>query len=48
MIYTGNSQKMMEDFKRSMMYDDFDMTDLGLLHYFLGMEISQDSEGIFF
>lgn len=25
----------------------FEMTDLGLLHYFLGMEIFQDTNGIF-
>jgi hypothetical protein len=25
----------------------FEMTDLGLMHYFLGIEIDQENEGIF-
>lgn len=37
---------MFEKFKKSMM-DEFDMSDLGLLHYFLGLEIAQTSTGIF-
>jgi len=37
---------MFEEFKRSMM-DKFDMTDLGLMHYFLGIEVVQSSEAIF-
>ena len=46
MIFTGNSSKMIEEFKKNMM-SEFEMTDLGLLHYFLGMEVIQDSNGIF-
>nr|AAL58228.1 putative gag-pol polyprotein [Oryza sativa Japonica Group]ABF96256.1 retrotransposon protein, putative, unclassified [Oryza sativa Japonica Group] len=46
LIYTGNSEKMMQDFKRDMMHT-YEMSDLGLLHYFLGMEVHQSDEGIF-
>lgn len=46
MIHTGNSQKLFEEFKKSMM-SKFEMTDLGLPHYFLGMEVVRDSRGIF-
>ncbi|RVW64797.1 Retrovirus-related Pol polyprotein from transposon TNT 1-94 [Vitis vinifera] len=37
---------MKEDFKRSMK-DEFDMTDLGKMRYFLGLEVLQRSDGIF-
>nr|CAH66391.1 OSIGBa0134J07.9 [Oryza sativa] len=46
LIYTGNSDKMMQDFKKDMMHT-YEMSDLGLLHYFLGMEVHQSDEGIF-
>nr|ABA99612.1 retrotransposon protein, putative, unclassified [Oryza sativa Japonica Group] len=46
LIYTGNSEKMMQDFKKDMMHT-YEMSDLGLLHYFLGMEVHQSDEGIF-
>lgn len=45
-IYTGNSLKLINEFKENMM-SKFELTDLGLLHYFLGMEIFQDTNGIF-
>ena len=38
LIYTSNDRTMLVDFKRSMM-NEFDMTDLGLMHYFLGIEV---------
>ncbi|XP_020536004.1 uncharacterized mitochondrial protein AtMg00810-like [Jatropha curcas] len=41
-----SSQSLIADFKESMM-KSFEMTDLGLLHYFLGLEVYQTSVGIF-
>jgi Reverse transcriptase (RNA-dependent DNA polymerase) len=46
MIYMGTSQNLVEKFKESMK-KRFEMTDLGLLKYFLGLEVIQDDEGIF-
>lgn len=45
-IYMGSNLPMLEEFKGFMM-NKFEMTDLGLLHYFLGLEIIQDKAGIF-
>ena len=45
LIITGNDSKMIEEFKLEMM-KSFEMSDLGLMHYFLGMEVCQD-DGIF-
>lgn len=42
LIYTS----MIADFKKSMM-TEFDMTDLGLTHYFLGIEVVQSYVGVF-
>ncbi|KAL8103750.1 hypothetical protein AgCh_028088 [Apium graveolens] len=41
-----NDQVMMERFKEHMM-KSYEMSDLGLLHYFLGVEVSQGADGIF-
>ncbi|XP_052478324.1 secreted RxLR effector protein 161-like [Gossypium raimondii] len=38
--------EMIEQFKNSMM-SEFDMSDLGLMHYFLGIEVVQFDAGIF-
>ncbi|KAJ3705098.1 hypothetical protein LUZ61_008803 [Rhynchospora tenuis] len=38
--------KMIENFKRAMK-EDFEMTDLGLMTYFLGIEVKQGNNGIF-
>lgn len=46
LIYTGNDEGMVEDFKRKMM-NEFEMSDLGLMHFFLGIEVKQSSVGIF-
>ncbi|KAM1556843.1 hypothetical protein PS2_040150 [Malus domestica] len=46
LIFTGNDKMMFEQFKKSMMVE-FDMTDLGKMRYFLGIEVIQGSEGIF-
>ena len=45
-IYLSSSSSMLTEFKESMM-QQFEMTDLGRLKYFLGLEISQDESGIF-
>jgi hypothetical protein len=44
MIYTGN---MMLNAFRSAMKNEFEMTDLGLMTYFLGIEVEQFDHGIF-
>lgn len=44
LIYTGDNMSMMEEFKRSMQRE-FDMTDLGKMRYFLGLEVLQTSQG---
>lgn len=46
LIYTGNNVEMMEEFKKSMM-EEFEMTDLGLMNYFLGVEVIQKVAGNF-
>lgn len=46
LIYTGNNEGMFDNFKRSMM-TEFDMTDLGRMRYFLGIEVLQKTDGIF-
>ena len=46
MIFTGNNPTMFEDFKRSMVHE-FEMTDIGLMSHFLGLEVTQKEEGIF-
>lgn len=40
LVFTGNSLDMINEFKESMKVE-FEMTDLGLLHYFLGIEAKQ-------
>lgn len=46
LIYTGNDITMCHDFKNSMMHE-FDMSDLGKMRYFLGVEVIQNENGIF-
>lgn len=46
LIFTGNDETMLKHFKSSMKRE-FEMTDLGKMKYFLGVEVIQDSEGIF-
>ena len=46
LIYIGNNEKMIKDFKEDMM-KTFEITDLGLMHYFLEIEISEKEDGIF-
>ena len=46
LLVTGNNLVQLEEFKRAMKME-FDMTDLGEMSYFLGMEIYQSLKGIF-
>ena len=46
LIYAGNDKGMMIEFKQSMM-QAFDMTDLGKMRFFPGIEVLQKPEGIF-
>ena len=40
LLVTGNNQELINEFK-SEMFKQFEMTDLGLLTYFLGLEVRQ-------
>ena len=46
LIYTSEDEGMMTEFKKSMM-KAFDMTDLGKMRFFLGIEVLQKPTGIF-
>ena len=46
LIYTGDDEEMMMSFKCSMM-KVFEMTDLGKMKFFLGIEVLQQDDGIF-
>ena len=45
-LFIGDDPTMIQDFKQSMV-KEFEMTDLGLMAYFLGLEVKQCSDGIF-
>ena len=40
LFFTSNSTSMYDEFKRTLMCE-FEMTDMGLLHFFLGIEVEQ-------
>ena len=46
LLFTGNCDTMFGEFKKSMR-NEFEMFDLGLMHYFLGIEVMQSDDGIF-
>ena len=46
LIFTINNSKMIAEFREAMV-KCFDMTDLGLMSYFLGIEVIQQDDGIF-
>ncbi|GJT12879.1 retrovirus-related pol polyprotein from transposon TNT 1-94 [Tanacetum coccineum] len=46
LIFIGNCQSMIDDLKKSMTRE-FEMTDIGLIYYYLGIEMKQTDEGIF-
>ncbi|MCY6525009.1 reverse transcriptase domain-containing protein, partial [Actinobacillus pleuropneumoniae] len=45
-IFTGNDDYLTKNFK-SVMKEEFEMTDMVLLRYFLGIEVDQNENGIF-
>ena len=47
LLFTGNCDTMFGEFKKSMR-NEFEMSNLGLMHYFLGIEVMQSDDGIFF
>lgn len=46
MIFTGNNPGMFNDFKKAMT-KEFEMTDIGEMLYFLGVEVKQMKDGTF-
>jgi hypothetical protein len=46
LIFTGNNSRLLAEFKENMS-TQFEMTDMGLMSYFLGIELKQTNEGIF-
>lgn len=46
LIFTGNNLKTLEDFKFYLM-NEFEMTDLGELYYFLGINVQKSKKEIF-
>jgi Reverse transcriptase (RNA-dependent DNA polymerase) len=46
LIFMGNSSRMVKEFKGAMM-KEFEMTDLRLMKYFLGLEVKQHEKNIF-
>ncbi|KAL1214404.1 Retrovirus-related Pol polyprotein from transposon RE1 [Cardamine amara subsp. amara] len=45
LIFCGNDEMLLEEFKESMK-QEFEMTDLGLMRFFLGVEVRQSPDGI--
>lgn len=45
LIYTRSSRAMFKEFKESMMLE-YEMSDLGMMHYFLDIEVVQSADGI--
>ncbi|KAL4017383.1 hypothetical protein IC575_020935 [Cucumis melo] len=41
LLFTGNDKFLCDDFKNSMR-KEFEMSDMGLIHYFLGIEVNQN------
>ena len=46
LIFIGNYQQKFEDFRETMK-QQFEMTNLGLISYFLGIEVLKTNDGIF-
>ena len=46
LIFTANNGNIIEEFKMEMM-KKYEMSDMGMLHYFLGIEIFQEDDGVF-
>ncbi|KAK2965409.1 hypothetical protein RJ640_001486 [Escallonia rubra] len=46
LIFTGNNPSMVKEFKNAMA-QEFEMTDIGLISFYLGIEVKQRDDGIF-
>ena len=46
LIFTGNNPRLFEEFKADMARE-FEMTDMGFMSYYLGLEVKQMKDGIF-
>ena len=46
LIFTGSNPSMFNEFKE-VMTKEFEMTDMGLMEYYLGIEVKQQKDGIF-
>lgn len=46
LIFMGSSGRLVQEFKKAMKAE-FEMTDLGVMKYFLGLEVTQDEQGSF-
>jgi len=46
LIFMGNNDEMIEELK-GIMTREFEMTNLGLMKFFLGLEVRQEKTGIF-
>ena len=46
LIFTDNNTKVISEFKEAMI-NHFEMTDLGLISYFLDIKVSQTNDSIF-
>ena len=46
LIFTGNNPNIFEEFKKAMI-KEFEMSDIGLMSYYLGIEVKQKEDGIF-
>ncbi|KAM1324060.1 hypothetical protein EV1_044901 [Malus domestica] len=46
LIFTGSNPSMFEEFKR-VMTNEFEMTHIGLMAYYLSIEVKKNKEGIF-
>ena len=46
LIFTGNNENIIEEFKMEIM-KKYEMSDIRILHYFLGIEIFQEDDGVF-
>jgi len=47
LIFTGSDDFLVTDFKQ-VMKNELEMADLGMLRYFLGIEVKQTENGIFY
>ena len=46
-LFLTRNEKQIVEWKKKLA-EEFEMKDLGLMHYFIGLEVWKNSEGIFF